>query len=96
MATYFIIEVMQVKDEALYKRYADAARLIIEKYHGEYIIRSRNVTLVSGTLKPERVLLIQFPNEQAIKDCFASPEYCQITPLREQSVGESRAFIVNQ
>ncbi len=94
MATYFIIEVLQMKDESLYKRYADAARLVIEKYQGEYIIRSRNVTLVSGTLKPERVLLIQFPNEQAIKDCFASPEYCQLTPLREQSV-ESRAFIVN-
>ncbi len=95
MATYFIVEVLQVKDEALYKRYADAAPSIIEKYHGEYIIRSGDVTVVTGTVKPARIILIRFPNEQAIKDCFDSPEYRQITPLRERST-ESRAFFVNQ
>ncbi len=95
MATYFIVEVLQVKDEALYKRYADAALPIIEKYHGEYIIRSGDVTVVTGTLKPARIILIRFPNEQAIKECFVSPEYRQISPLRERST-ESRAFFVNQ
>jgi len=95
MATYFIVEVLQVKDEVVYKRYADAARLVIEKYHGKYIIRSSNVTLVSGTLRPERIILIRFPDEQALKDCFDSPEYRELAPLRVQST-ESRAFIVNQ
>jgi uncharacterized protein (DUF1330 family) len=95
MATYFIVEVLRVKDEALYKRFAEAARSVNEKYHGEYIIRSSNVTLVSGTLKPERVILIRFPNEKALKDCFDSQEYQQLTPLREQST-ESRAFYINQ
>jgi uncharacterized protein (DUF1330 family) len=95
MATYFMVEVLQIKDEAKYKQYADATGPIVEKHHGEYMIRSRNVTLVSGTGKPERVILIRFPNEQVLKDCFDSPEYREITPLRKQST-ESRAFIVNQ
>ncbi len=69
-------------------------RAIIEKYHGEYIIRSGDVTVVTGTLKPVRIILIRFPNEQAIKECFDSPEYRQISPLRERST-ESRAFFVN-
>ena len=95
MATYFVVEVLQVKDEAMYKQYAEAARLVIEKYQGEYIIRSNNVTLVSGTLKPERIILIRFPNEQALQECFDSPEYRELASLRVQST-ESRAFIVNQ
>jgi uncharacterized protein (DUF1330 family) len=95
MATYFVVEVLKVKDEAMYKRYADAARLIVEKHGGEYIIRSNNVTLVSGTQRPERIVLIRFADEQTLKNCFDSQEYCEIAPLRAQST-ESRAFIVNQ
>lgn len=95
MATYFIIEVLRIKGEAVYKRYTDAARPVIEKHRGVYIIRSNDVTMVSGSEKPERVILIQFPDEQAVKDCLSSPEYRQLAPLREQST-ESRAFIVNQ
>jgi uncharacterized protein (DUF1330 family) len=95
MATYFIVEVLQIKDEAMYKRYADAAQPIIEKHQGEYMIRSNDVTLVSGTSKPERVILIRFPNDQALKECFDSAEYREISPLRLQST-ESRAFFIHQ
>jgi uncharacterized protein (DUF1330 family) len=95
MATYFIIEVLQIKDEAKYKQFAQAAQWVNEKYQGEYLIRSSDVTLVSGTIKPERILVIRFPNEQTLKECFASPEYQELMPLRVQST-ESRAFFVNQ
>ncbi len=95
MATYFVIEILKVRDKAMYKRYVDAARLIVESRGGEYIIRSNDVTLVSGAEKPERVVVIQFPDEKALKSCFDSQEYCEIAPLRVQST-ESRAFIVNQ
>jgi uncharacterized protein (DUF1330 family) len=95
MACYFLVEVFRVKDHAMYKKYADAASLIIEKHQGEYLIRSSNIELVTGTLIPERIILIRFPNEQTLRDCFDSPEYLQLTPLRERST-ESRALIINQ
>lgn len=95
MATYFIVEVMRVKDETLYQRYAQAARAIIEKHHGEYLIRSRDIKLVTGTTKPERLILVKFPDEQAANACFDTAEYRALTPLREQAV-ESRAFLLNQ
>ncbi|MDD5230773.1 MAG: DUF1330 domain-containing protein [Candidatus Marinimicrobia bacterium] len=94
MAIYLIIEVTRVKDAAQYQRYAEVARAIIEKHHGEYLIRTRDIQLVTGTTKSERLILVKFPDEQTAKTCFDAVEYCKLTPLREQAV-ESRAFIVN-
>lgn len=93
MAIYFMVEVLHVKDESTYRRYTEAARFIIGQCGGEYIIQSNEVSLVSGALKPERIVLIRFPDEQTMKTCFNSSEYGKITPLRERSV-EARAYII--
>jgi len=95
MATYFMVEVTRVKDKALYKRYAESAREIIEKHHGEYLIRSRDLKIVTGMTKPERLVLVKFPDEQTANACFNTAEYHALTPLREQAV-ESRALLINQ
>lgn len=95
MACYFIIEVMKVKDETCYRQYAEAARKIVEGRQGEYVIRSSNIKPMTGKVTPARMLLIRFPSEEALHACFNSPEYRQLTPLREQAV-ESQTYIVNQ
>ncbi|MCK9245020.1 MAG: DUF1330 domain-containing protein [Candidatus Marinimicrobia bacterium] len=95
MATYLIIEVTRVKDEAQYQRYVQAARAIVKKHHGEYLIRSRDIQLVTGTTKPERLILVKFPDAQTAKTCFDAAEYRTLTPMRERAV-ESGAFLVNQ
>ena len=95
MATYLIIEVTRVKDEAQYQRYVQAARAIVKKHHGEYLIRSRDIQLVTGTTKPERLILVKFPDAQTAKTCFYAAEYGTLTPMRERAV-ESGAFLVNQ
>lgn len=95
MAAYFLIEVLRIKNEAIYKQYAEAARPVLEKHGGEYLIRSNNIAVVSGVSAPKRVVLVRFPDEQAVRNCLGSPEYRQLSPLREQST-ESRAVIVSE
>ncbi len=93
MTVYFLVEILQVTDEGQYNRYIDAVRSIVENHGGEYVLRSSHVTLASGSDKPERIILIRFPNEKAITECFSSPEYISIAPLRECST-KSRAYII--
>ncbi|MDD5540056.1 MAG: DUF1330 domain-containing protein [Candidatus Marinimicrobia bacterium] len=95
MATYLIIEVTRVKDAAQYQRYVQAARAIVKKRHGEYLIRTRDIQLVTGTTKPSRLILVKFPDAQTAKTCFDAAEYRTLTPMRERAV-ESGAFLVNQ
>ena len=95
MATYFLAEIERIIDRETYRRYVDAARPIVEQYGGTYVLRSDRVSAVSGGPSPERVLLIRFPDKQALTACFSSPEYTRIAPLRERST-ESRAFVIEE
>lgn len=93
MATYFLAEIFRVTDAQVYKRYVDAARPIVEKHDGAYVLRSEKITPVSGPNRPERIVLIRFPDKQSLMTCFNSREYLEIAPLRESST-ESCAFVI--
>ena len=92
MAAYVIIEI-EVRDRGMYSAYVEKVRPIIEKFGGGYLSRGGAVTPVSGDWNPERIVLIEFPSREAVRQCFASPEYLEIAHLREASTA-GRAIIV--
>ena len=93
MAAYLLAEIQRIIDPATYERYVQAARPIVERHGGAYVLRSDRVSALSAASKPERVLLIRFPDRQALASCFSSREYMEIAPLRERST-ESRALVI--
>jgi len=84
MAAYMIIET-QVKDKDMYQEYIDKVPAIIKKFKGRYLARGGNVISLSEGWNPERVIIIEFESAQNIKECFNSPEYLKIAPLRQKS-----------
>jgi arsenate reductase (thioredoxin) len=92
VAVYFIAEI-SIIDRDLYARYVEQVRPIVERFGGRYLARSGKVTPVSGGWTPERIILIEFPSERELAQCFDSQEYRAIAPLREQST-RSRAIVV--
>ncbi len=93
MAAYLLAEIQRIIDPALYERYVNAARPIVEQHGGTYVFCSDRVSAVSNESKPERVLLVRFPDRQALASCFSSQEYTEIAPLRERST-QSRALVI--
>ena len=70
MACFFIIDVYidKNKGRGSYDDYIEKVKPIVEKYGGEYIARTENVTSLSPLRKPDRVIIIRFPfNAQEIK-----------------------------
>jgi uncharacterized protein (DUF1330 family) len=84
MAAYMIIET-KVKDKDMYQQYIDKVPAIIKKFGGRYLVRGGNVISLSEGWNPERVIVIEFESAQNIKECFNSPEYLKIAPLRQKS-----------
>lgn len=66
-----------------------------EKYGGEYIARTENVTSLSTLRKPDRVIIIKFPSREKLAACFASDEYRRIMHDRVDNV-DARAVIVEE
>ena len=95
MACFFIIDVYidESKGRGSYDDYIEKVKPIVEKYGGEYIARTENVTSLSPLRKPDRVIIIKFPSREKLDACFSSDEYRRIMHERADSV-DARAVIV--
>jgi len=47
-----------------------------------------------GRWNPERVIVIEFPSEENIRQWLASPEYAVVAPLREEGA-DAQAIIID-
>jgi uncharacterized protein (DUF1330 family) len=92
MPVYMIVEIT-VKAAPRYAEYIAAARPIVERFGGRYVVRGGPVISLFGDWVPERIIVIEFPSAQRLRECFGSPEYQSIAPLRQEST-VSRAIVV--
>jgi uncharacterized protein (DUF1330 family) len=92
MAVYMLIDIT-VRDAELYGQYVEQVKEVVERHGGTYLARGGGVTVLSGDWHPGRVVLIEFPTRDALRACFASPDYAALAPLRERST-TSRAMVI--
>ena len=97
MACFFIVDVYidKSKGRGSYDDYIEKVKPIVEKYGGEYIARTENVTSLSPLRKTDRVIIIKFPSREKLDACFASDEYRRIMHDRVDNV-DARAVIVEE
>jgi len=95
MGVYVIVDV-SIRDKAAmsdYAEYVQKVRPIVEKHGGRYLVRGGKVATIAGDWKPERLILIEFPSADHVRQWWNSPEYRAIAPLRENSA-TARAILV--
>jgi uncharacterized protein (DUF1330 family) len=92
MSVYVIID-SKVRDKKKYQQYIDQVSTIVAKYGGRYLVRGENIRAF-GSWKPERIIVIEFPTENHVRDWLTSPEYNAIAPLREEGA-ETQAILVD-
>ena len=83
MPAYLIVD-LDLHDAERYEAYKREVPKFIKKYGGEYIVRGGGHEVIEGTWRPKRLVVIRFPNRQAIRDCFADPEYQPLWALRRE------------
>lgn len=91
---YFIVDNYINGDLEEYTMYIDLVKPIVEAYGGEYLVRTDEVESWNELRKPNRCIVIRFPNREAIDNCFASEQYKKIMTKRTEHV-DSRAIIVS-
>ena len=83
MAAYIIARI-DVTDADQYEHYKAAAPAAIAKYGGTYLTRGGAVETVEGDQESRRVVILQFPDMDAARTFYDSPEY---TAAREKRAG---------
>lgn len=91
---YFIVNVFipEGADRSPYDGYITAVRPIVESYGGEYLVRTERIDALQAGEKPDRVIVVRFPDRDALDRCFASAEYRAIMGGRTGTV-RTKAYI---
>ena len=82
MAAYLLARV-EVTDWERYKEYTKKTPGAIAKYGGKFIIRAGDMVTLEGPEETRRVVLIEFPSLEKVKESYYSQEYQEAKKLRE-------------
>ena len=94
MSWYFIVDtyIDEQNGRGEYDQYIREVKPIVEKYGGEYLVRTENISSLCNNRNPQRAIVIRFDTRAHLDACFSSAEYQAIMSNRTNSV-DSRAII---
>ena len=72
--TAFYIGQHEIDDEAAFADYLKQTMPFIEKHGGRYLTKAGTHEMLEGQ-RPSRVVVVEFPSKQAIKDWYHDPGY---------------------
>ena len=82
MPAYVIVQI-DIHDADTYARYRELAPPSIAAYGGRYPVRGGHTEVLEGSWKPERLVVLEFPDADAARAWWASPEYAEAKALRQ-------------
>jgi uncharacterized protein (DUF1330 family) len=93
MSAFVIVE-LSVNDPDTYERYKELATASVAASGGAYRVRGGKIELVEGEAVTDRFVVLEFPDMDAARDWYNSPEYQAALPLRRASADTKHLFFV--
>ena len=81
MPAYVLVDA-KVTDPAQYEEYRKVAPAAIARYGGRYLVRGGATTVLEGEWQPNRIVVLEFPDGDAARRFYDSPEYRAARALR--------------
>ena len=81
MPAYVLVDA-KVTDPVQYEEYRKVAPAAIARYGGRYLVRGGATTVLEGEWQPNRIVVLEFPDADAARRFYESPEYRAARALR--------------
>ena len=82
MPAYLIVET-DIHDAEQYERYKAASPGAVAAGGGRFIVRGGELAVLEGDWHPSRLVVLEFPDLDAAKRFYDSPEYQEAKKLRD-------------
>jgi uncharacterized protein (DUF1330 family) len=82
MPAYVIVET-DVHDPEQYKRYQAASPDAVHAGGGSFVVRGGELAVLEGDWHPARLVVLEFPDLEAAKRWYDSPQYQEAKRLRD-------------
>jgi uncharacterized protein (DUF1330 family) len=93
MKAYLVLD-LSVNDVTGFRKYVAEIPAFIEKHSGKYIVRGVEPTIIEGDWKPERVVIIEFPERANAEAFLGDPEIQELFKVRHATT-TSRLVLVD-
>jgi uncharacterized protein (DUF1330 family) len=84
MKAYLVLD-LSVNDFGGFRKYIAAIPAFIKKHGGKYIVRGVEPTYIEGDWKPERMVIIEFPERQNAEAFLSDPEIQDLFKVRHDT-----------
>jgi len=91
--TAYVVATVKVADPETYKKYADRTPAIVEKHGGKFLARGGEAQAIEGEAFSDRMVIIEFPSQQAVQDWYNDPDYQEAMVFRH-AASEGRFITV--
>lgn len=81
---YYVVLDVAIRDVERYLSYMAQVAPAIEAAGGRYLARGGALTTYEGDWHPPRIVLIEFPSQQAWESFYHGPEYEGMRAIREE------------
>jgi len=92
MAAYLIAN-LQVKDPERFNQYREQVSPMITRWGGRYLVRGGAVQVVEGDPGLHRLVILEFPSMERLREWYHSAEYAPLLALRSASAACDVAFV---
>lgn len=82
----FFIGTITINDPEKFQQYAAAAKLTMDQYQGELLVKGKAEGVLAGELDHQIAVVVQFPGVQQANNWYNSAEYQALIPLRDEAV----------
>jgi uncharacterized protein (DUF1330 family) len=84
MKAYLVLD-LTVNDFGRFKKYVAEIPAFIAKHSGRYIVQGMQPTTIEGDWKPERMVIIEFPERERAEAFLGDPEIQELFKLRHET-----------
>lgn len=92
MKAYLVLD-LAVHDYPAFSEYIDKVPAFITKHGGKYIVQGAEPTPVEGDWRPDRMVILEFPNRQAATDFLSDPEFQDLLAVRHRATTSNLVLV---
>lgn len=93
MAAYVVLDVV-VNDRVRYDDYRKRVMATLEPHGGKFLVRGGTVETLEGTWKPQRFVIIEFPEAAAARAWWNSEAYAEPKAIRQSASLHTEMILV--
>lgn len=81
----YVIAQMSIHDPETYRKYTSVSHAAVKRYGGKYLTRGESVSVIEGEPFKQRMVILEFPDEDTAHKMFNDPEYLKAAKFRHDS-----------